>query len=124
MTARNIRKSPKRTVQLRIIRNRSISGNIFFGNMPKLPKIPYEAYLTIIYYPAYDIPIIMDRGSNRRLSHGSNRISLWTDRHLEPPQCDCTYKLYVGVYIYVFLLKESKQYACVSSAYNWKYTFI
>ena len=23
-----------------------------------------------LYYSAYDIPIIMDRGSNRRLSHG------------------------------------------------------
>ena len=35
MIARNILISPKRTVQLRIF--------IFFGNMPKLPKIPYEA---------------------------------------------------------------------------------
>ena len=39
------------------------------------------------YYSAYDIPIVIDRGSNRRLSQGSNRISLWTDRHLGPPQC-------------------------------------
>ena len=45
----------------------------------------------------------MDRGSNRRLLHGSNRISLWTDRHLEPPQCDWAFSWLLLLHLNTFM---------------------